>query len=494
MGAPIASDTRYCALVNFAEQEFRHARPYRDGHAAIPWAASSIRGNIGRLSNDVFWYASIVSLQYYISKFRSLTVARRGSHASPHKVCMLLAVMDLVENNIITDNRIYFNDPLIEKFNQHFGMLSTAADQPTAHYPFYYLKSEGFWHHEVVPGSAAVYEALPQSVTRQRLHETVAYAYLDVELFQYLKSSLTREDLKQALFENVDSAGREDLRGAIGGWHRLECELIVRDYIDMLAKEMRGETYSKAAHRRALLPRLNNRSEGSIEYKHQNISAVMLDLGYPYILGYKPAFNYQKLLKDVVSDQVEQNLLVLQNTADTQIETVPDSLPEVEWESVLDSAPDKVPRVIEFDEIRDRRPVKFNYAEREARNRNLGKNGERFVFEYEKRRLSKLGRTDLVQKVEWTSEDRGDGTGYDIRSFKGEEDVELFIEVKTTNSGKFQPFLISDNEVAYSKEASERYSLYRVFEFKQQAKLFTLPGSIEQHVHLLVRQYQATFK
>ena len=96
--------------------------------------------------------------------------------------------------------------------------------------------------------------------------------------------------------------------------------------------------------------------------------------------------------------------------------------------------------------------------------------------------------------MEWTSRDRGDGTGYDILSFKGEEDVELFIEVKTTNSGKFQPFLISDNEVAFSKEASEQYSLYRVFEFKSQAKLFTLPGNIEQHVHLLARQYQAAFK
>jgi len=407
---------------------------------------------------------------------------------------MLLAVMDLFEDTSIAENKIFFNDQVVDKFNYYFGMLSIAADQPTPHYPFYHLKSDGFWHHEMLPGGAAAYDGLAQSVSRERLNECVAYAYLDEELFKHFQSFSDREKLKRALFENIDSAGREDLRGAIGGWTRLECELIVRDYLVMLAKEMRGESYSKSEHRRALLPKLNNRSEGSIEYKHQNISAVMLDLGYPYILGYKPAFNYQRLLKEVVSDQQERNLLVLQHSADVQIEAVPESQPVIDWDSVMDTAPERAQREEDYDSIRDRKPVKFNYAERETRNRKLGEKGEEFVIEFEKYRLSRLGRSDLAREVEWTSRDRGDGAGFDIRSFKGEEDKELFIEVKTTNSGKFQPFLISDNEVAFSEEFTNQYSLYRVFEFKRQAKLFTLPGNINDHVNLLVRQYQATFK
>jgi len=46
----------------------------------------------------------------------------------------------------------------------------------------------------------------------------------------------------------------------------------------MLAAELAGAPYNKAAHRRALLPRLQNRSEQSIEFKHANISAALLDV------------------------------------------------------------------------------------------------------------------------------------------------------------------------------------------------------------------------
>ena len=38
------------------------------------------------------------------------------------------------------------------------------------------------------------------------------------------------------------------------------------------------------------------RSKGSVEFKHQNISAVLVDLELPYLDGYKPARNYQKRL------------------------------------------------------------------------------------------------------------------------------------------------------------------------------------------------------
>ena len=40
------------------------------------------------------------------------------------------------------------------------------------------------------------------------------------------------------------------------------------------------------------------------QFKHQNIIAVMIELGLPYIEGYKPAKNYQDLLLDVVRERV----------------------------------------------------------------------------------------------------------------------------------------------------------------------------------------------
>jgi hypothetical protein len=87
-------------------------------------------------------------------------------------------------------------------------------------------------------------------------------------------------------------------------WSRQEVEAIVSVYFRMLAQELRGEPFSKVLARKQLEPLLNNRSEGSIGRKHSNISAVLIELGFPYISGYKPLSNYQRLLYEVVRDRL----------------------------------------------------------------------------------------------------------------------------------------------------------------------------------------------
>ncbi len=85
-------------------------------------------------------------------------------------------------------------------------------------------------------------------------------------------------------------------------WSSTEVELIVADYFAMFAAELRNEPCNKAAHRTALLPLLNNRSTSALEWKHQNISAVLIQLQRPCIAGYKPRYNYQRLLAEEVEN------------------------------------------------------------------------------------------------------------------------------------------------------------------------------------------------
>ena len=82
-------------------------------------------------------------------------------------------------------------------------------------------------------------------------------------------------------------------------WSDLENDAIVADYMAMLSADLSGQSYSKAEHNRTL-QQLIGRGRGSIEYKHQNISAVLKGIGETELAGYKPAFNYQASLKDAV--------------------------------------------------------------------------------------------------------------------------------------------------------------------------------------------------
>lgn len=82
-------------------------------------------------------------------------------------------------------------------------------------------------------------------------------------------------------------------------WTESEDAAIVADYLALLAAVGRGEKINKAATRRALCEKLG-RSEGSIEFKRCNVSAVLVSLGRGYLSGYLPRDNYQRRLVDTV--------------------------------------------------------------------------------------------------------------------------------------------------------------------------------------------------
>ncbi len=258
----------------------------------------------------------------------------------------------------------------------------------------------------------------------------------------------------------------------------------------MLAKELTGVGYNKTRHRRELMSKLNSRSAASIEFKHANITAVLLDLEFPGIVGYKRRSNYQALLAEVVAEELATNEEIHRFAA-TSTES-PIALPEVEnILEVLTSrpAPRSVDRSIVVD-IRDHAYRQINYLEREARNRSLGRAGEAFVLNFERARLIKAGKESLADRIEHTSAQRGDGAGYDILSFEA-NGKERLVEVKTTKYGKDTPFYLSRNEVRVSQSHAEQYHIYRLFKFARGPGLFILPGAADQTCELSPENYLA---
>jgi hypothetical protein len=276
-------------------------------------------------------------------------------------------------------------------------------------------------------------------------------------------------------------------------WSREEVAATVAEYFAMLAAELSGVPYNKAAHRRALIKRLSGRSEQSVEFKHANISAVLIDLGFPYIAGYKPRSNYQGLLHDVVSERLVSDSQLL-NVAAADADR-PIVVPEVEdILGVLTTPPAMQPRDQEPSRgslQATRACISVNYLEREARNRSLGTAGELFVLNFERARLISLGKERLAEKVEHTSQTRGDGAGFDILSYE-ETGADRLIEVKTTKYGRETPFFVSRNELAVSESEASRYYFYRLFGFNVKPRLFTLAGAFSESCRLSPSSYLAS--
>lgn len=275
-------------------------------------------------------------------------------------------------------------------------------------------------------------------------------------------------------------------------WTDAQNDAIVADYFAMLADDIAGKPYSKAEHNR-LLQAAIDRPRGSIEYKHQNISAVLKGLGEDWIPGYKPAFNFQASLVDAVVRWLGQHSEWLAPV----VRAGPDhALPAFSEASVLWIGPppthSNLPPPVELEQM-NAIARKYDVAERDARNRALGRAGEERVLAHEHANLRAAGRTDLANRIRWVSQVDGDGAGYDIASFETDGSSRL-IEVKTTNGWERTPFHITRNELAVAEDHREDWKLVRLWNFAREPRAFELRPPLEAHVALIATGYQASLR
>jgi hypothetical protein len=265
-------------------------------------------------------------------------------------------------------------------------------------------------------------------------------------------------------------------------WTQFEIEATVGAYLDMLAMEQRGERYTKADVVRQLRQVMPARSGAAIEYKFSNISAILDEVGEPWIDGYKPQRNYQTDLRRTVMQRLESNTWLREALGAFESSAL--IAPQGRRLATADVlvAPPNAPGA-----GGKRSSVTLTAgpipALRDFQAKALGDAGEKWVMELEQTQLDRLGRRDLADRVSWVARDVGDGYGYDIGSFFP-DGRERLIEVKTTNYGARTPFYITRWEVEVSKQRAEAFSLYRVHGFARDPRVYVLDGSVETNAKL----------
>ena len=264
-------------------------------------------------------------------------------------------------------------------------------------------------------------------------------------------------------------------------WTVDEIELVVTVYFDLLAAELRGERPVKATRMRDLQRLMPARTVGSIERKMSNISSILDERQQPWIDGYKPLSHIQAALEPIVLARLGQERRLSETMAEYVANTLPaPTAKRVATDDVLVEPPSMT---------RGTKGASIGLtsgafgAVQDFRNRQLGKAGEEWVLDAERESLDRHGRRDLADSVVWVARDLGDGAGYDIASFR-DDGTPRHIEVKTTNLGSRTPFYVTRWEVEVSGKESEIYSLYRVFDFRSDPRIYRLDGSVEKSARL----------
>lgn len=267
-------------------------------------------------------------------------------------------------------------------------------------------------------------------------------------------------------------------------WTRAQVKTCVTAYFEHLKLDLQKRPFNKAQLYRDLAPEIG-RSPSSVEFKFQNISAVLNELGREWITGLAPLGNFQKLLAEIVEEHLRSD----------QMEQMP--LPKPTFDDLaalyIEPPPERATTRRELPDYMKELVRKFDPVERDMRNRELGQAGEEMVLEYERRFLIGSDRPDLARNVKWISKEEGDGAGYDILSFdpRGEK---RFIEVKTTVGGNRTPFFISRNEHQFAARNVDHFCLFRVFNFRKEPRAFELNGALERFLRLSTETYRADFQ
>lgn len=153
------------------------------------------------------------SLNYYQSKFETLRVDRTHGEPAPNKPILLLAVIDLIEQGAINENKIYPSPLLVETFLKYWHLVRN--ENPRIHYPFKYLRTEKFWHLHIKQGKQENLLKKREFASFSQLAETIDYASLDEDLFVYLQYLATREVLRYTLIQTYFIKYAELFRAAI---------------------------------------------------------------------------------------------------------------------------------------------------------------------------------------------------------------------------------------------------------------------------------------
>lgn len=156
-----------------------------------------------RNSTPVKESVNVVTNASYVEIFRNLSTGVQNGKKLPHKAVLLLSILTLIENGTITENKIHLNKTIANTFASTWGDYLHNSKIPSAWIPFWYMKSESFWHFKALADENILQNLLcfagHPSVGQMR--NVIKYAYVDEQLFSLMQDREERLKLKKVLIE-----------------------------------------------------------------------------------------------------------------------------------------------------------------------------------------------------------------------------------------------------------------------------------------------------
>ena len=142
----------------------------------------------------------------YLEAFRNLRPNIKYGRKSPMKAILLLAIIEMYEDGVLSDNEIVYNETLKDTFLRVWNKVfpEDTALLTEAYIPFWYMQNEDFWHVVPVCGKEDILLLFKDDQIKpseSKISSSVQYVELDEDLFFLLTVPSGRSSLKRALLE-----------------------------------------------------------------------------------------------------------------------------------------------------------------------------------------------------------------------------------------------------------------------------------------------------
>ena len=152
----------------------------------------------------------------YTEAFKNLRTNNKWGRKSPHKAVLMLTVIEMFEQNILTDNEIFYDDKLKSMFMKVWNRVLPKEPlfHPDAYLPFWYLQNDSFWH--IVPkrGQEDILSLMHDNNVKPseaKLNDSVRCAELDEDLYFLMTLQSGRSSLKRVLLETYTQLSEDEI-------------------------------------------------------------------------------------------------------------------------------------------------------------------------------------------------------------------------------------------------------------------------------------------
>ncbi len=137
-------------------------------------------------------------------------ISSPNKYFKPHKYLALLVIIEIIADGVVPENQFKFDERFRSKFTKYFTMYHRPGDRDRPLAPFFHLKnSVTFWHLRAFSGKEAELARLSTIGTPKQLYSCIDYAYIDQEVFNYLRDPVKRHTALETILECLQRGLKE---------------------------------------------------------------------------------------------------------------------------------------------------------------------------------------------------------------------------------------------------------------------------------------------